>query len=402
MRDFIECSLQRFNDGSPLALTARYGRGYLPTLDGWRAIAVSLVMARHYLLGHQCLDAGAPNWCGNVTALGMKGVSLFFAISGFLICSRLLEERSERGVISLRAFYIRRAWRILPPALVYLAVIAVLAGFGIIAVSMREWIAALTFWRDYGITGAYGWFTAHYWSLSVEEKFYLMWPLLLTLLGSRRALRTGLAIAALVAVWRISDGHWLITKRAFGIPVASLAFRWDTRLDALLYGALLAIVLDDPQRRKWVLAHCNQAVQLVCLLVVAGLFASSRIATHVEPILEAIALPMLVASTVLAPRTYLGRLLESPTFVWVGKLSYSLYLWQQLFLTEVEYQSGFLHRGPLALTCILVCAVISYYAIERPSVRLGHRYAPPVTPGRPATTTSRHRSEGELMLGAAQ
>jgi peptidoglycan/LPS O-acetylase OafA/YrhL len=384
------------------SITVRYSRGYLPTLDGWRAVAVSLVIARHYLLGRECLNASAPNWCSSATALGMKGVSLFFAISGFLICSRLLEERRERGIISLRAFYIRRAWRILPPALVYLGVIALLSGLGIIAVSVREWVAALTFWRDYGVSGAYGWFTAHYWSLSVEEKFYLVWPVLLVMSGSRRALKLGVALAALVGIWRIADGHWLITERAFGLPLSSLAFRWDTRLDSLLYGALLAILLDHPERRKWALAHCSQAVQLACLGIVVGLIASSRMATHAEPIFEAIALPLMLSSTVLAPHTHLGRLLESPVFVWVGRLSYSLYLWQQLFLAEVEHQFGLLHWGPLALACIVVCAMLSYYCIERPFIRLGHRYAPPVTPGRPDTDVTRLQSEPELMLGAAR
>jgi peptidoglycan/LPS O-acetylase OafA/YrhL len=170
----------------------------------------------------------------------------------------------------------------------------------------------------------------------------------------------------------------------------------------LLYGALLAILLDHPERRKWALAHCSQAVQLICLGAVVGLIASSRMATHVEPILEAIALPLLLSSTVLAPRTHLGRLLESPVFVWIGRLSYSLYLWQQLFLAEVEHQFGLLHWGPLALACIVVCAMLSYYGIERPFIRLGHRYAPPVTPGRPDTDVTRRQSEPELMLGAAR
>jgi peptidoglycan/LPS O-acetylase OafA/YrhL len=363
---------------------------------------VSAVIARHYLLGRECLGPAVPEWCSGATALGMKGVSLFFAISGFLICSRLLEERRERGFISIREFYIRRAWRILPPALLYLAVIAALAGLGIIAVSMREWVAALTFWRDYGLSSAYGWFTAHYWSLSVEEKFYLLWPALLVFAGSRRAFKLGLSIAAAVGVWRIVDGHWLITERAFGLPLSSLAFRWDTRLDALLYGSLLAIVLDNPERRAWAAAHCNQALQLLGLGVVAAVIASGRSMPHLSPILEGIALPLMIGSTVLAPRTLLGRLLESPAFVWVGRLSYSIYLWQQLFLSEADHPFGLLHWGPLALSCIIACAVISYYAVERPAIRLGHRLAPPVTPGRPESGLLAHRDANELVLGAAQ
>src|SRR5882672_3127641 len=106
--------------------------GYLPTLDGWRAIAILAVLLDHAteyssLRDHPRLLA--------FTHAGPNGVSLFFAISGFLICSRLLEEYGSFGHISLGGFYIRRACRILPPAMFYLCAIAVLSALGLIVVS---------------------------------------------------------------------------------------------------------------------------------------------------------------------------------------------------------------------------------------------------------------------------
>ena len=369
--------------------TATHGRGYLPTLDGWRALAVSFVIARHYLLGRQCLGNSAPAWCGGATVLGMKGVALFFGISGFLIRSRLLEEWHARGTISLRAFYTRRAFRILPPALWYLFVVALLGISGVITVSVREWIAALTFWRDYGFGSTYGWYTGHYWLLSVEEKFYLFWPVLLVFVGSRRAFKFGAALALSVGLWRIADGHWRITEHAFHLPLYSLTFRWDTRLDALLYGCLLAILLDAPHRRKWAIDHTNQWVQLACVASVIGIVAEARIQPGIASVLEAMAIPVMIASTVLAPYTVLGRVLESRILVWFGRLSYSIYLWQQLFLDEVDRPLRIFQWGPVALISILCCALISYYGIERPFVRLGHKLAPPVTPGRPDSESER-------------
>lgn len=159
--------------------------GYLPTLDGWRAAAIIAVLLDHTL-------EYSPLRCYpklmNFAHTGPNGVSLFFAISGFLICSRLLEEEGAFGRISLRGFYIRRACRILPPALFYLIVIAVLSVCGLIVVSPGEWFGSAFFFRNYlpgdWISRGWGGYTVHYWSLAVEEHFYLLWPAALVLLGT--------------------------------------------------------------------------------------------------------------------------------------------------------------------------------------------------------------------------
>ena len=114
--------------------------GYIPTLDGWRAIAITGVVLEHggnrvlRWLGH---GVGTYLWDN-----GGHGVDLFFAISGLLICSRLLDEEKKFGHISLRGFYVRRACRILPPAILYLAVVGVLSLIGILTISKLDWFAA--------------------------------------------------------------------------------------------------------------------------------------------------------------------------------------------------------------------------------------------------------------------
>src|ERR1700749_3377907 len=112
-------------------------KGYLPTLDGWRSIAIMAVLLDH--------GTAELKWIpkSQYFRTGPNGVSLFFAISGFLICSRLLEEESVRGHISLKDFYIRRACRILPPAFAYLAVVGVLGIAGCILVTPLEWLSCI-------------------------------------------------------------------------------------------------------------------------------------------------------------------------------------------------------------------------------------------------------------------
>jgi peptidoglycan/LPS O-acetylase OafA/YrhL len=149
--------------------------GYFPTFDGWRALAVLAVVLAH----DTTYNAGPlnTNWFHQHAQFG---VSIFFGISGLLICSRLLQEETAHGRISLKGFYVRRGFRILPPVAGYLLVIGMLSLFHFISVSPREWIASLLFFRNYGFlvgtAAKYDWYTFHFWSLAVEEHFYLILP----------------------------------------------------------------------------------------------------------------------------------------------------------------------------------------------------------------------------------
>jgi peptidoglycan/LPS O-acetylase OafA/YrhL len=180
-------------------------RGYLPTLDGWRAIAILAVIACHasgsyfYPWGSYPSDSGL--WIASL--LGDKGVEIFFAISGFLICTRLLQEHHDTGRIGLKSFYLRRAFRILPPYFLYLVILASIAAAGVVQVAPIEWWSCGFFFRNYipDLAPPFsGWYTGHFWSLSIEEHFYLFWPLMLVLCGNARARSAVVALAFLVMV----------------------------------------------------------------------------------------------------------------------------------------------------------------------------------------------------------
>ena len=149
----------------------------IPSLDGLRAISIGMVLTAHLAASVTALEHRPLllYTIGN----GNRGVSVFFVISGFLITSLLLKERELTGKISLRDFYLRRAFRILPPFWVFLACIAVIWKLRIIETSWTNLGVALIFLRDY-IPG--DWWTGHSWSLSVEEQFYLLWPAILVFL----------------------------------------------------------------------------------------------------------------------------------------------------------------------------------------------------------------------------
>jgi peptidoglycan/LPS O-acetylase OafA/YrhL len=205
---------------------------------------------------------GGPSGTGSVWR---HGVSVFFALSGFLITRRSMEARR----IDLAGFYRRRAFRILPPIAVYLAVAALL-GLGLRLIPMdpgQPW-ASLLFYRNY-LTApvSQGWYTGHFWSLGVEEHFYLMWPALLSIAGLRRARWVAPSLALAVTLWRLADSHYDWIGRLNPAPRGSPA-RTDYRLDILLFGCALALVWDDA--RMQALFQCIGGTALAVSAAVAA------------------------------------------------------------------------------------------------------------------------------------
>lgn len=369
---------------------------YIPTLDGWRAIAVLLVLFSH--AGHALArQLGTESWLDRIST-GTQGVNIFFGLSGLLITSRLLEEWSRDGRISLRRFYIRRAFRILPPALLVLAVIAMLGALGRLPVIPREIAASAFFFRNYLpalLTPDFaGFFTAHYWSLAVEEHFYLVWPALLILCGSRRGLWAAIAIALGVAAWRrVELLHMIRTLQT----VDPLYFvRTDLRIDSIMWGAALALLLARPGGRRWVEANLTP---LVALTIVALYLLVVRVFDGRPTIWEAMLVPLMIASTVLRPGSIVGRLLESAPMRWMGRLSYSLYLWELFFVFRgVPRTLGAAQSFPLNVLLTFACATASYYLVERPLIRFGHHLTPRRAAA-PEPTLGRGTPDGGLLVG---
>jgi peptidoglycan/LPS O-acetylase OafA/YrhL len=174
-------------------LTRLFGQGihrqgeYLASLDGWRAVAILLV-----LLGHSMEDLAA--WAQQMGAtidllslkyIGMHGVHIVFGLSGFLITSKLIADEQKHGRISLWGFYIRRTFRILPATLFFLFAVGALALAGVLDVTLGRWLSSLLFSANYS-TADYSWYLGHFWSLAVEEHFYLIWPAVFLWLGVLR------------------------------------------------------------------------------------------------------------------------------------------------------------------------------------------------------------------------
>jgi peptidoglycan/LPS O-acetylase OafA/YrhL len=364
-----------------------------PALDGVRGIAVVLVMLVH---AGNALWLDAQTWLAQGGALG---VHLFFVLSGFLITTVLLDEADRRGGIDLRAFAGRRARRLVPALVALLLVLAALAAlrprleFGLIGSSA---IYVLTFASNWQINGhAYPmlqhWFgpdgmsveVFHTWSVAIEVHFYIVWAISLWLAVRRHwSLRriTALTAAAVVALAVARAVAYLC-----GVSWLTLYFMTWSRLDAPLVGALAALGV----RAGWLARRPDRltragTVGIVALVVVA--FATNwslpALPLGLYTVL-AIGGAATVAAVVVAPRSGLARALSWRPLLWLGTVSYSLYVWHYpVFWTVQRRHLAWPEPLPvlLGVAVALAVAAASYRWIEQPFLRRTRRTAPASPP----------------------
>jgi peptidoglycan/LPS O-acetylase OafA/YrhL len=219
-------------------------------------------------------------------------------------------------------------------------------------------------------------YTVHFWSLAVEEHFYLLLPSLLVF-GRKKIIPLLTTLSVIFFIWPPIAHHFKIFDSQFA------AWRTDMALRDLLVPALFAVLLTKPAFRAWMTKISSRNV-LILLTIVALLLSQFLLKGHLMGEITCIGFPLIVISTMLHPEGWIGRLLETRPLLFIGRISYSLYLWHVLFFIHRKDDSSlrFLQSAPWNLIAALVCAILSYYVVEKPLIRLGHRLAPPTTPGR--------------------
>jgi peptidoglycan/LPS O-acetylase OafA/YrhL len=324
-------------------------RGRIPTLDGWRGVAILLVVINHTTIALRPDNRGG---------LGQHGVTLFFVLSGFLITSLLLSEEENTGRIDLKGFYIRRVFRLLPCVLAYLEAIIILDwGRNPRPHTTKEILGCLFFFRNFLDTaGLHSTATGQFWSLSIEEQFYLLWPSILLFSGQKRARWISLAGAVSLAIFRLF--HW---QHLVSLNVEA-TFGTQYRADALLIGCAAALWLPTlvPLLKKWM------AMPLLLTFIVGIALFDKLI-----PLWESTAIALLLCLTSTQSESVLGSLLEWKPLRIAGKYSYSLYIWQQILLFKPSFRNGPL----VGLLLLPAVGAFSYSFIERPIRELGVKLA---------------------------
>jgi peptidoglycan/LPS O-acetylase OafA/YrhL len=345
----------------------------LPCLDGLRAVSILLV-----ILGHlQVSFPGAPAYLLWFCHHAQLGVVTFFVLSGYLITYLLKRESMRTGGISLRSFYARRAFRILPAFYMYLACVGVLTLLGWLHVPGYQWLSAGTFtwnykqvWESPPVKG--DWSLGHFWSLCLEEQFYLVWPLCLVMAGVFRAERVVIGAICALPIVRVLS-HFLVPAWRDYVDVM-----FQTATDPLMFGCLLALWEGKPvvERGFQCLRHpVFPLLAAVFVLLISPWLSRQFLGMYELPVartLEAASLAFIVGWLLRNASSRMGRCLNWPWVVEVGVLSYSLYLWQQLFITPENWSS--LTRFPNNVLCAVAAALACHWLIERPALRLGSRF----------------------------
>ena len=325
-----------------------------------RAVSILLVVIAHLV------DPGTHSQLSSTLGhIGNYGVRIFFLISGFLITGLLLKEYDRTGAISLKAFYFRRAIRIFPAFYVYVGVVCLLASFAIIPLSGTDVLSAVTYTMNYRYERS--WYVNHTWSLSVEEQFYLLWPAVFLLARPRKAMSFA-AIALLVAPLIRA-----VMYLGFHATDSALGRHFEAVSDALATGCLLAGYYNRlgqyPLYRK--LQSFDFYVAIPCFVLIL-----SAVTFRIHPAMYYIIGQsianfggiLLLDYVVRYPQTVSGRILNIKPLTIIGLWSYSIYLWQELFL---DYSNTVFNTAwPMKVLCVFVVSALSYFGVEKQFLKL--------------------------------
>lgn len=333
----------------------------IPSLDGLRAISIAMVVVGH-ALGTRGLRSLPPE-VHHVMDLGNLGVRVFFVISGYLITSLLIAEHDRYGNLSLVRFYYRRTLRIFPAFYAFVLTMIVADAVGWIELMPRDTLHALTYTMNYHIERS--WYVGHTWSLAVEEQFYLIWPAMLVICGVRRGVWVAVAYILLAPAVRVAMHVLAPDHRAL------IGESFETVFDAIATGCLLAFARGWLHERTLYRSLLrSRALLLLPVAVFVWNYYSGYISAWytVGVTFVNLSIAVCVDWAIDNPHTPFGRVLNLRPMVWIGAMSYSLYLWQQVFLDRRS--DLFIHSFPVNIALLLGCAMLSFYLIEEPCLRL--------------------------------
>lgn len=362
-----------------------FNNGKIPSLNGWRAVAITLVMLDHakFTVGFPLSRLTNAGW--TFFSQGNLGVRIFFVLSGFLITHLLLAEGEKTGAISLKNFFLRRCLRILP---VYVAYLGVLAGLVFLNVYSGEiassWIGALTFTRN--MVGPVSSYTGHFWSLAVEEQFYLLWPFCLSALLLWR--RPGIAMKLFLVPLCLCPA-----LRFAGFNVEANGEFYGRLLGGnsiLIYADSLAMGCLGAFLARCIFLRLSRAMSSVVIvtavaIIILGAFwdniidHTGRMAAALVPTVQAGAILIAIWVSAQNKETLVYRFLNWAPVNGLGVLSYSLYVWHVLFLSSYAGPSliAWLFDWRTWWLAALAAAALSYVCVERPILKWKKKFSTP-------------------------
>jgi peptidoglycan/LPS O-acetylase OafA/YrhL len=339
-------------------------RGSVPSLDGLRAVSISIVLLAHFVNGK--------------IFPGGLGVYVFFVISGFLITRLLLAEQGTTGTVSLKLFYARRICRLYPVIIVFATVVIVLDAILGVPFNFLEPASALGYFANYlsvylelhGIAPQMPF--EIFWSLSVEEHFYILFPVAFLCLRGDAPRLMGLVSALCVGCLAVRMGD--ATLHPALLETKTFYYLSQFRLDSIAFGVLLALACQTARGRAVLLRLTQPIFPLAALGVIAGclLIRDPWFRETWRYSLLGVSITVIVSAVLFGARYHrIQRILNTGVLRWVGRLSYSLYVWHEGVASFLPIK----HLPPWQqsvtnLVAAFAVAAISYYAVEQPFLAL--------------------------------
>lgn len=353
---------------------------YIRCLNGLRAFAILLV-----ILGH---SSRVPNLSTtfkeivSYSGLGTIGVRLFFLMSGFLITLLLDQEYESKKIINIKNFFIRRFLRIFPCFYFYLFTLILLRTFKIIDIELNAIMLSFLYIQNLNVFQlkplfTSSWLVIHSWSLSVEEQFYIVFPFAFTSLKnlfSRKLIYGALISLTIGTLFRGLNYSYPVLSRSIGGS-------FFMHSDYLFFGCCLTYLYKNKKSYLTNLISPFKNLGLIISIVLLIFASRFEYQNGIFIILSGnvilFANLYVLSYFLLFPDSKIGQFLENKVLVYVGKLSYSLYVWQQLFLSSTEFwlQYKSLTLFPLNYLLIICCALVSYHFIEMPFLKLKHKFS---------------------------
>ena len=331
-------------------------------IDVWRFIAIGMVIVSHIVAySHPWYNETMPWLVWRLDPLGMVGVQIFFCISGFVICRGLMREEEKFGAVDMTAFYVRRAYRIFPPLAAYLIFVAGMSYFEVSSITSLQIAQAATFTCNFQSIGTCGWELGHTWSLAHEEQFYMIMPLLFVWLGMARNRQS---------LWAI--GVILVTILVGATAVAAKPIvDYMQHAIYMFAGCACAIYWKE-------LSHRFQSLPVGIWIVAVALIPLVRM-VHLPPVVlhyvYPLVLPVVLCIAVFATpisNPIVHRVFTSSKLSHIGRISYGIYLWQQLATADYGFASPLMTF--LLLSVVVVLSHFSFHYFELPFIRKGAEY----------------------------
>lgn len=340
---------------------------HIPSLDGWRAVAILMVFTSHIGLGH--------------IIPGGLGVTIFFFLSGYLITTLLVREYDSTGTISISKFYIRRAFRLMPPLLITLAITYTLTYFGMTrgGISAEGFASQLLYFANYyylffdvGNSTPAG--TGIFWSLAVEEHFYFIFPFLFAFFIHKRNFDglkiTLIALCATTLAWRY------ILVFIFESSANRTYYATDTRIDSIIFGCLLALIKNPLANKLNINSHLQWKDWGILGMSVAALVATLTVRDSVfrETLrysIQGLALVSIFYYSIGNYKNTIFKPLNHFVLTKIGKLSYSIYLIHYFLIENLTISlNSFILKIILITVLALTYAILINELVDKPFAKI--------------------------------